>query len=476
MSQARTIEDPPRAPAPGTGARARGSALLLEGDVGRALAGQTLPLTLSMASTFLFGVVDAWFVGQLGGLELSALAFAAPITLVLTSMASGLGVAATSVVARAVGEGQDGQVKQSVNHALWWSAALGVVLAAVGMLTLDAFARLLGASPEVVPLIREYLSIWYAGLPLLTVPTVGGSVLRAMGDARTSSSVQAASVVLNGVLDPVLILGVGAFPGLGLAGAAWASVLARAMMLGAFLYVLGHRERMLEPSLPSPGPLLASGRRLMSLGVPTITSRLAAPVSMLLITRMVAAYGSEAVAALGVGGRVANLATLLMGSLAMALLPFIGQNWGAGHKERARQGLSLSMRFCLGWGVLLCAVMIPGASRVASWFSEDPRVVEATTSYLRILALGLGFQGMGMQVSAAFNATGKPLTSTLINLAWMFVLFVPLSYAGSCLLGREGIFIGGTAANVLAGVGAMLWAQHVFTKEARDGTARARAT
>ncbi|MFY0524514.1 MATE family efflux transporter [Archangium gephyra] len=132
----------------GGSAVARARTSLLEDSIPRVLMGLTLPMSLGLASTSLFNVVDAYFVGRLGGGPLAALGFTFPITLVLTNMAGGLSVAATSVVSRAVGQGDQGRAARTASHALWSAAALGLVLAGVGLLTLGPFMRLLGVSPE----------------------------------------------------------------------------------------------------------------------------------------------------------------------------------------------------------------------------------------------------------------------------------------------------------------------------------------
>jgi putative MATE family efflux protein len=455
----------------GGSAVARARTSLLEDSIPRVLTGLTLPMILGLASTSLFNVVDAYFVGRLGGGELAALGFTFPITLVLTNMAGGLSVAATSVVSRAAGQGEQGRAARTASHALWSAAALGLVLAGVGLLTLGPFMGLLGVSPELQPLVRGYMTVWYGGLPLLLVPMVGSSIIRAMGDARTPAVVLVVSVVINAALDPLLIFGFGPLSGLGLAGAAWAAAVSRAVMLGAFLFTLFSREGMVERSLPRASELRESLGPLLSIALPATASRLVFPVSMMMLTRLIARHGPEGVAALGVGNRVESLVMMIIGALSTALIPFVGQNWGAGNKERAWRGMRVAVLFTLAWGAACWGVLLFAAPWVASWFTPDAAVAAATTSYLRILSLSFGFQGVCMLVSVAFNAVNRPLVSTTLTLVRMFGLYLPLAYAGAWLWGRDGVFIAGSAATIVGGVAALLWCERFFSREARSGQA-----
>lgn len=435
---------------------------ILDGPVGPVLARLTVPMILGIASSSFSGAIDAYFIGRLGSRELGAYGFSFPVSLVLNSLIMGLGIGTASVVARTIGEGRWERVRQSTTHALWMGLAVALGLAGLGLLTLAPLFRLLGATPEVLPLIRQYMTVWYAGLPLILLPMIGNNAIRATGDTRTPSLLLLTAAGLNALFDPLLIFGWGAVPRLGLAGAAWASVLSQGLTLVALLVVLRWREGMIELARPKLAELFESARRIGAVAVPAAMTRIVFPVSMLLITGLVATYGPKPVAALAVAGRIETLAMIVVVALSASLVPFVGQNWGAGRPERSLQGLRAGLRFSFAWGLAVSLGLFFGAPWIARIFASDPEVVAPTVSYLRIVSWSLGLQGMSTLVSSAFNAVNRALYSTAITLLRMFVLYVPLAWLGSWLWGLPGVFAGASAANAIVGLGAVTWGERFF--------------
>jgi putative MATE family efflux protein len=435
---------------------------LLEGPVGPTLVRLTGPMVLAILSTSFSALVDSWFVGRLGSRELSVLGFTYPVVLVLTNLAMGLGVGTASVLARALGAGASERVRSLVAHNLELGVALSVAVGGLGMLTLDPMFRLLGATEEVLPLLHSYMTVWYLGLPVLFVALIANSAVRSTGETRVSASALIVTAILGALIDPLLIFGWGPFPRLEVVGAAWAALIARAAGLGVSVWFLVWRERLLGWK-GSEGRLRSWGA-VLSVAVPATVSRLAFPVSMLVITGMVASYGPKAVAALGLVNRIETLLMVFVVGLATALLPFVGQNWGAGRLDRVHAGIRLSARAAMAWGGGIFLVMVLAAPAVASLFSKDPAVTRVAAGYLWIVSLSYGFQGISTIIASAFNAVNRPLASSVITLARMFALYIPLAWLGSTLWGLTGVFIGASAATVLTGVGAWVWGRRVFSR------------
>jgi putative MATE family efflux protein len=437
---------------------------ILDGAVGPLLTRLALPMVLGIGSSSFSGAIDAYFIGRLGGRELGAYGFSFPVSLVLNSLILGLGIGTASVVSRTIGQGQPERIRRVTTHAFWMGLAVALILAGLGWLTLNPLFRLLGATPDVLPLIRQYMTVWYTGLPLILLPMIGNNAVRATGDTRTPSLALLSAAGMNALLDPLLIFGWGIVPALGLAGAAWASVLSQGLTLVALLAVLTRRERMLEPVRPRLADLLESARRIGAVAVPAAMTRLVFPLSMLLITGLVATHGPEAVAALAVAGRIEMLVMIVVLALSASLVPFVGQNWGAGRPERVREALKVSLRFSLLWGLAVSLCLFFAAPWIARLFTEDPKVVAPTATYLRIVSWSLGLQGVSALVSSAFNAVNRALYSTVITLVRMFALYVPLAWLGSQVWGLPGVFAGACAANVLAGLGSHIWGERFFSK------------
>ncbi|MEL6816377.1 MAG: MATE family efflux transporter, partial [Cyanobacteria bacterium J06598_3] len=313
-----------------------------------------------------------------------------------------------------------------------------------------------------------YMQVWYFGMVFLVVPMVGNSAIRASGDTGTPSIIMTISAGFNILLDPLLIFGMAGLPELGLVGAALATVIARALTLIASLLVLQFKEHMLSDHLPDLEETLWCWRDVLSVGLPAAGANMINPISIGVITSMLATHGPLAVAGFGVASRVESFAMIALIALGASLGPFVGQNWGAGKFERVRLALHQSYLFCLGWGVLAAIVLAAIAPRIATLFNADPQVVAIATTYLRVVPLSYGTAGIIQAASSAFNALGKPIPAVILTVLRMFVLYIPLAYIGSQWFGPIGIFGAATIANVIVGIAAYAWSQNQASQPVRQ--------
>ncbi|UCB47501.1 MAG: MATE family efflux transporter [Spirochaetota bacterium] len=404
-----------------------------------------------------FNLVDTFFVGRLGALELAAMSFTFPVVLVIISISQGLGVGASSVLSRAIGEGDQHKVKRITTDSLVLSFSIVVVFVIAGMLTIEPLFRLLGADDNILPLIKDYMRIWYIGVPFVIIPMVGNSAIRATGDTTTPSIIMVVAICVNLVLDPLLIFGIGPFPRWELAGAAVATVIARAVTMVLSLFILGRRERMLTTEVPSLKEILESWKKILYIGLPAAGTYIIIPLSMGVITRLVASFGPESVAGFGVATRIETFALTQIIALSVVLIPFIGQNMGAGKYERIRKGLKYSQLFALIWGLVLFLIFIFTARQFAGVFNKNSSVIESTALYLLIVSVSYGAQGVFQLVSSAFNAINKPFPAAILALVRMFGLYIPLALLGSRIFGLRGIFAAASAANLVIGAVSFIW-------------------
>lgn len=439
--------------------------LLTEGKVSSQLVKLTLPMIWGSFTVIAFNLADTYFVSQLGTAELAAMTFTFPVVLLLGNLAMGLGIGVSSVVSRAVGEGESALVKRLTMASLTLSLVVVGVFALIGLGTIKPLFTLLGVKPEILPLVREYMQIWYLGMVFLVVPMVGNSVIRAAGDAQTPSLIMTMAAFLNILLDPLLIFGWGPFPALELQGAALATVIARAMTLAASLLVLGLRERLLLYYLPPLQEAREHWGRILRIGFPAALTRAIVPLSMGFVTSIVATYGPAAIAGFGIALRVESFALIVPMALPASIGPFVGQNWGARRYDRIRQALKLSFGFSLVFGGLLAIALSLSADRIAAIFNRDPAVIAVVTIYLIIAPLGYGAAAVLFTASSVSNALGRPLPAVVMSLVQMLVFYVPLAYLGSWLLGLRGIFIAACLSNLIVGLGALIWSiRTCFTK------------
>jgi len=435
---------------------------LTEGRVGASLFRLTAPMMIAVSASIVVQVVEASFIGRLGTDPLAAVTFTFPLTMMLSSIALGISIGTSSVIARRVGSGDWDAVRRLTTHGLLLVASVLSALALLGMLTIAPTFRLLGASPAVIDEITVYLLIYYPGTVLFTLTMVAGSVMRATGDARLPGYVMTAGAVLNLALDPILIFGWLGSPSLGLPGAALAMVLSRLAMAGVLSYVVAVRMRLLLPRGRIRAGFAASVRDILHVGLPAIATQLIGPVSGAIITRIVASHGATVVAGFGVAGRIEAVAVMALFALSGSIGPFVGQNAGAGAHDRVEEGMRVAYRFSLAWGACACVVLWFFAQFVVPVVAPTADVVAVACQYLAVVPLSYGPWGVLMMASAAFNSLGKPIPSTLMSAGRMFVLNVPLALLGNALFGYSGIFVATAITNALMGLAGYVWLKRVF--------------
>ncbi|NET57609.1 MAG: MATE family efflux transporter [Symploca sp. SIO2E6] len=430
---------------------------LTEGSVGWHLVKLTIPMIWGVFAVIAFSLVDTYFVAHLGTKPLAAMSFTFPVVSALGSLALGLGVGASSVIARAIGEGDRNRVQRLTTDSLTLSVLIVGIFIALGLTTIKPLFTALGAGSDILPLIEDYMQIWYWGMIFLVIPMVGNSAIRAAGNTQIPSIIMTVAAAMNIALDPLLIFGLGGFPRLELQGAAIATVIARATTLLASLLFLHYRERMLCFNLPKLQVVLKSWQSILHVGLPAAGTSLITPISIGLITSIVAAYGPVAVAGFGIASRVESFALIVLLALSATIGPFVGQNWGAKKYHRVQQALGLSFLFCLLWGILVAVILAPTAPWLASVFNRNPQVVAIAATYLLIVPISYGASGAILVASSAFNALGNPLPSVVLTLTRMLIIYVPLAYLGSWLFGVNGIFFAACFSNLAVGLGGYLW-------------------
>lgn len=432
---------------------------LIEGNVGQQLIKLTIPMIWGVLAVTAFNIVDTYFVGQLGTKPLAAMSFTFPVVMTLGSLAMGLGIGASSIISRAIGEGDRDRVQRLTTDSLTLSLLVVAIFVFCGLLTIDPLFKALGAGADVLPFIRSYMQIWYFGMIFLVIPMVGNSAIRASGNTLTPGIIMIVAAGVNIALDPFFILGWGGFPRLEIQGAAIATIISRAITLIASLFVLHYREKMLCFNLPKFRVILASWQKILQIGLPAAATSTITPISIGLITSAIAVYGAEAVAAFGIASRIESISLMVIVALSASLGPFVGQNWGAKKYHRVHRALNLSYLFCLGWGIMMATILAPGASWLASLFNNNPEVIQIATTYLWFVPISYPAAGIIFVASSTFNALGKPIPSMIMTVSRMVVLYIPLAYLGSRLFGINGIFAAACIANLAVGIGAYVWNQ-----------------
>ncbi|MBJ2135852.1 MATE family efflux transporter [Paraglaciecola chathamensis] len=430
---------------------------LLNSPIGNTLKSMTLPMLVGMVMMMSFGLVDTYFIGLLGTDELAAISFTFPVTFTLISLHIGLGIGTSAVIGRFLGNNSHNEAQLSGTGALMLAFVLAAVLAFVGVITIDPIFTLLGANERLLSYIHEYMVVWYAAGVFLAMPMVGNSILRASGDTKTPSYVMAGGGLINVILDPILIFGWGPIPAMGMQGAALATLIAWALGLLYILYLLAYKRELILPRLLSMSELKRSSGGILKIGLPAAGANMLTPIAGGILTAVVAGYGPGAVAAWGVGGRLESIASIVILALSMSLPPFISQNFGANNLSRVSKAYQLCVRFVVIWQLLVFGAFYVLSGVLARTFSTEPEVIGLIQTYLMIVPLGYGVQGIVILTNSSFNAMHLPMSALLMSVLRLFVFFVPISYLGSYLFDLKGMFWAGIVANILTAAVAYIW-------------------
>jgi putative MATE family efflux protein len=417
-------------------------------------------MMLAVSSNILVQMLEIGFIGQLGTAEVAAITFTFPLTMILSSIALGIGIGTSSVIARSVGGGDSDDVRRLGTHSLFLVVGVLSVLSYLGWLTIDPVFSALGADTNTLVLIHDYLDIFYPSVVLFTLTMVAGNVMRANGNAAIPGMVMTAGAVFNLALDPILIFGWFGLPRMELAGAATAMAISRiatTIVLMTYIY----RSNLILTRNFIAG-FWRSARRIMAVGIPAIATQMIGPVSAAIITRLLAGYGEAVVAGFGVATRIEAVFIMLLFALSGSIGPFVGQNWGADRIDRVKEGLNATYLFSLGWGLVAALLVVTFGSTFAGWVDGNEEVIATATIYLSIVPWTYGIWGVLMMASACFNALGKPLPSTALSFTRMFILYIPLALFMNSRFGYQGVFYATAISNVTMGIIGYLWFKQSF--------------
>ncbi|MCG9680394.1 MULTISPECIES: MATE family efflux transporter [Vibrio] len=429
---------------------------LLTGPIPLVLRQMTIPMTFGMVAILMFNLVDTFFISLLGTEALAAISYTFPVTFAVNCITMGIGMGLSTNIGRLLGQGQSIIAARFSSHGLLLAVLLVALASTLGLFTIEPLFLFLGAQQTLLPLIHQYMDIWYLTIPLLVVPMAGNSAIRATGDTKTPAKIMMLAGLINGVLDPLLIFGYGPFPELGIQGAAIASAMSWFGALIGSLYVLIKREKLL--AWPCFKTLGVDWQQILKIGTPAALSNAMNPLSGAILMMLLSRHGTAAVAAYGAAQRVESILIIVLMSLTSTLTPFIAQNVGANNPQRSFAGLFLSMRFSLLFQFGIFIMMVPLSIPLAALFSQEQAVSDLLWHYLLVVPFSYGFQGIVMMLVSGLNALHEPLKAFQWSFMRLFIFTLPCAWLGSHWYDIEGLFAGIAVGNILGGILGYLYA------------------
>ncbi|SHH96904.1 MATE family efflux transporter [Ferrimonas marina] len=422
---------------------------LLNGSIARTLFRLSLPNLFAVCCLLLFQLTDAFFISRLGTEPLAAFGLTLAPTLMTISIALGLGTGMAVQLGRLLGQGRRREAEQFCSHGLLLALLVISVVGAVGCLTIDPMFRLLGASESLLPMVREYMLVWYLGAAFMVLPIVGNQAIRATGNTLTPALVTGIVALLNALLDPLFIFGFGPVPAFGLQGAAIATVLAWMVAFVVAGAMLLRRHRLL--ARPCRRRLRPHWQVQLHIARPATLSYLLNPLANAVIIALLARIDTHAVAAFGAANRIESLLIIGVTALCGALAPFMAQNLGAGQSARANRALMGSIHVILLLQLAVYLVLWPNIDALAGLFATDPQTHSYLSQYLLWVPLGYGALAIVIMMVVAYNAQRQPMRALLLSVARVAAL-LPLAWLATRLGGAQGLFLAMAVINLVFGL------------------------
>ena len=400
---------------------------LTEGPLLRSISTLAAPMLVGAVLQNMQSLIDLFWVGRLGPTAVASVAMAGTIIMVLFPMLMGLSTGTLALVARATGAGRREEASAATGQSLMLAFVLGGVSALFGWIGSDDLFRLLGASPEVTAVGHDFLRILLVGSVTVFVLFIGNAALQGAGDAVTPMVVMAISNVVNIVLAPFLIFGIGPFPRLEVRGAALANVIAQAAAAGVSIFYLFSGRTRLHVRLAEWKPDFNLSWRILRVGIPGSGQMLSRSLMAAAMMRIVAGCGTAAVAAYGTGLRLHMIILMPAFALGGAAATMVGQNLGAGKPVRARQAAWLATALDVVFMALSAVLFVALAPWLIRVFNSNPEVVDVGSRYLRIVSPFYIFSALGVVLGRALNGAGDSVAPMIITVLTLWGLQVPLA-------------------------------------------------
>ncbi len=363
-------------------------------------------------------------------------------------MAELASVGLTAVASRRHGERRPDRAAIAVYRAFWLGLSLSVVIGVAGLLMLWPLFQLMATPSEVTVQGSSYLAVYLAGAPIVFTYFVMEAAFRSAGDTRTPLVLLAVSLGLNTVLDPLLILGIGPFPRLEIQGAALATLVTRAAgCLVGYRWLV--QRGLVKRAMPSLRPIL----QMAWIGLPVAAGGALFSFVYIVLTRFTSKFGTAALAALGVGHKVESLSYMACIGFGLAAATAVGQNLGAGSKERAVASGRVATMYAAALTGLAGLAFLLVPEHLMSVFSSDPEVIAAGTSYLRIVAVAQVFMALEIVLQMSMEGAGYSLVPWIPS-SILTLLRLPLAPLLSRSMGLAGIWWTISGTGVVRGIAA----------------------
>jgi putative MATE family efflux protein len=429
-----------------------------EGKLSRAILLLSIPAILEMVMESIFVIVDIFFVSKLGADAVATVGLTESMITIIYAIAIGLGTATTSIVSRRIGEKNPDAASVAAIQAILTGLAISMIIGIPGIFFADELLAAMGASDQIVNNMSGYARIMLGGNVVIMMLFIINAIFRSSGDAAVAMKVLWIGNIINIILDPCLIFGLGPFPKMGVTGAAVATTIGRGTAVLVQFYLLFFGKKRIQLSFKHIVIDFRIMLKILKLSIGSIGQSLISTSSWIALVRIISIFGSEVVAGYTIAIRIIGFTILPSWGISNASSTLVGQNLGAKKPERAERAVWVT-----GWvnmvflGLIgLILVIIP--EPFIRMFIDNENVVKSGVLGLRIISIGFIAYGLGMVLVNSFNGAGDTSTPLKINIFAFWMVEIPLAWFLAIKLGfeEEGVFIAIVVAETLMTVIAWL--------------------
>ncbi|SJZ52943.1 MATE family efflux transporter [Selenihalanaerobacter shriftii] len=415
------------------------------------------PAVIGMLIQSLYNIIDSIYIGHLSKEALSAISLAFPIQLLLIAISVGTGVGTTSLISRLLGRQEHNRANSVAEHVTFLSVIYGIVVAIIGYFFTEDLIRIFTHDQVLIDLTTQYTRIILMGALALFVPIIGNNILRGEGNTFVPMVTMLIGAILNIILDPLLIFGIGFFPELGIEGAAYATIFAR-LTSGIFVWIILFSDKnqitlKLKQITFDPQIIID----VYKVGLPAMALQISASTMIAGVNKIVGSYSETAIAVFGIYFRLQSFVFLPIVGLTQGYMPIIGYNYGNNNSERMKKTIKSG-------AIISCIFTTVGfiifqffTKELILLFNKDPQLLEVGTTALKRITLAFPIMGPAIIFSTTFQAIGKGIPSLIHSTFRQILLLFPTMYLLSYLYGLDALWFAIPIAELIAAVIVTIW-------------------
>ena len=423
--------------------------LILNGDIRKALLTLSIPIIINNFIQTLFNLVDAWWVGQISPVHFAATSFVWPVNFLFISLGIGISIAGTSLLSQLVGAGKIKEAREYASQIIVISIVAALSFTVIGYIISPHIIKAMGADTFLAELSNIYLRITFLDMVFMFLYFNINAIMSAQGNTITPTILSGISAVLNMILDPIFIF----VFNWGIAGAAWATLVSRAILAIVGSFLLFSDNNRIKPSFKNFKFKKEILKDVLRVGFPSTIGQAGSAIGFILLNGFVVSYGTATLAAFGMVNRITSMVMQFSQGIGAALTSVVGQNIGANQFERAELGFHKANKIAFNIGIIGCILLLLFDNQLINFFiqsKDDPDVITQGISFLRYISLSMPFLGVFSVFQGLFQGSGNTKYSMAMEIGRLWVVRIPMILLFKYLtdIGANGIWFSMSVSNL----------------------------